>query len=183
MARDVAINNEGQISTIQMQAILTIAKLYSRFGDHEDPDKIPIQVYGSSNLPEHQSHIFDSMIGKGSNGRPTPAILTKGEPIDNNARNFLRRKSACGNLPRNGLACDEYPYATTLQGGKDNFDLGLVSARLVNGSESRMQAGFNTAFYGNSPVNIGDNFLVIPLGGESGYFDRKWKWHPYPKPR
>ncbi len=144
-------------------------------------DMTPIQVYGSNNLPEHQDHIFDSMIGMGSNGRPTASVLTKRAPIPkaqkSKARNFLRNKSACGRAPRGNQACDEYPYITTLQGGKANFDLGNVSVRLVSRAESDMQGRLIKASYKYSPINTGDNFMVIPLGGRSGYFDKSWKWN------
>jgi hypothetical protein len=44
-----------------------------------------------------------------------------------------------------------------------------------------MQGGFMSAFYGGVPVGSGDAFLVIPLGGTSGYFDKTWKWHRFPQ--
>jgi len=181
LARDIAkgAKRGGSriISTTQMYYMLTIAKLYSRFGDRTRDDRTPIQVYGSNNLPEHQDHIFDSMIGMGSNGRPTASVLTKRASISKNARNFLRNKSACGRALRGSQACDEYPYATTLQGGKANFDLGNVSVRLVDAGESIKQGELVKKSYNNSPINTGDNFMVIPIGGISGYFDKNWKWH------
>ena len=86
-------------SILEMQAIYTIARLYSRFGDHTEMDKIPVQVYGSNNLPEHQDHIFDSMIGLGSNYRPTSFVLTRaGNEV--NDRNFLSHKGVSGGYPR-----------------------------------------------------------------------------------
>ena len=177
MSRDVATSGQG-ISIIRMQSILTIAKLYSRFGDHAEMDKIPIQVYGSDVLPQHQNHIFDSMIGLGSNGRPTSGILTYTGPRTAAKTSFLSRKSVCGGYPRPPMQnCDEYPYATTLQGGTINYDAGNVSVRLVSRSESNIQGRLIGASYSNSPIGIGDNFIVIPLGGQSGYFDKRWRWH------
>jgi hypothetical protein len=181
MSKEVA---QRGASLTEMEAIYIIARLYARFGDHTEMDKIPIQVYGSNNLPEHQSHIFDSMLGLGSNGRPTSFVLTRVSSEINN-RNFLGRKSVCGGYPRaispNGRKqdCDEYPYNSTLQGGLENYDNGYVSVRLVSQYESRKQGRFIRKFYDHAPVNIGNNFIVIPLGGISGYFDKAWKWHEF----
>ena len=72
---------------------------------------------------------------------------------------------------------DEYPYATTYQGGTENYDKGLVSVRLVDRDESNTQGRLVGTSYKNSPINIGDDFLVIPIGGVSGYFDKTWRWH------
>jgi hypothetical protein len=141
-------------------------------------DKIPVQVYGSNNLPEHQDHIFDSMIGLGSNYRPTSMKLTYSGPRKQATTSFLSRKSVCGGYPRPPMQnCDEYPYATTLQGGTVNYDAGNVSVRLVSRIESNTQGRLIRASYQNSPIYIGDDFLVIPLGGKSGYFDKTWRWH------
>jgi len=186
LARSIAKGAKGgigkTISTTQMYYILTIARLYSRLGDDTSNDMIPIQVYGSNNLPEHQDHIFDSMVGMGSNGRPTAGVLTRvGNEINN--RNFLAKE--CQGYPRprssNGgkQHCDEYPYNSTLQGGTENFNLGNISVRLVPADESNKQGGFIRSFYSKAPVDMSDNFLVIPLGGTSGYFDKNWRWHEY----
>jgi len=141
-------------------------------------------VYGSNNLPEHQKHIFDAILGFGSNGRPTSFLLTRiGNEVNNRA--FLSRKSVCGGYPRatsssgDKQACDEYPYNSTLQGGTNNYDLGNVSVRLVPSDESQLQGQFIKKTYKNAPININDHFLVIPLGGVSGYFDKTWRWHVF----
>jgi hypothetical protein len=76
-------------------------------------------------------------------------------------------------------ACDEYPYVSTIQGGRENFNSGLVSTRLVSRTESDLQGGFIHTFYSGAPVGDGDKFIVIPLGGISGYFDKKGLWHEY----
>ena len=174
----------GEVDIVESTYLLTIARLYARLGDHTEMDKIPLQVYGSNNLPEHQSHIFDAMIGLGSNGRMTSNVLTRVGRKDND-RNFLSRKGVCGGYPRaqsagcGRQACDEYPYNSTLQGGTGNYDLGRVSVRLVPAGESQLQGQFIKKFYRNSPVSIGDNFIVIPIGGTSGYFDKSWRWHAF----
>jgi len=159
--------------------IYTLARLYARFGDHTSDDMIPIQVYGSNNLPEHQAHIEAAMWGLGSNRKHTTPILHKVRKDVNN-RNFLGRKAVCGGYPRDdGQHCDEYPYNSAFEGGTANFDLGNVSVRLVNAVESRRQGKFIKKFYGKAPVGNGDTFLVIPFGGTSGFFDKKGLWNDF----
>ena len=160
--------------------LYTLAILYSRFGDHtSDDDMIPIQVYGSNNLPEHQAHIEAAMWGLGSNRKHTTPILHKVRKDVNN-RNFLSHKGVCGGYPRpQGKHCDEYPYNSAFEGGTDNYLLGNVSVRLVDATESRRQGRFIKKFYGKASVGNGDTFLVIPLGGTSGFFDKRGLWHGF----
>ena len=174
-----AVREGATIGPSALSYIYVLARFYARFGDHTNDDMIPIQVYGSSNLPEHQAHIEAAMLGLGSNRKPTTPILHKVRKDVNN-RNFLGRKAVCGGYPRvDGQHCDEYPYNSTFEGGTDNFDLGNVSVRLVNGAESRMQGRFIKKFYDNAPVGNGDTFLVIPLGGTSGFFDKRGLWNGF----
>ena len=180
LLRDV---EQGNIGISQMQYLITLARLYARFGSvsrerRRRDDKIPIQVYGSNNLPEHQSHILDSMTGRGSNRHPTKALLHRGS---RQSRYFLKRNDACGNTPRGILACDEYPYNTSIEGGKNNFIRGKVSVRLISKSESSIQGGFMSSFYTGAEIGLRDAFIVVPFGGTSGYFDKSWNWHQVPK--
>ena len=108
----------------------------------------------------------------GSNGRPTPALLTKKEP--KHKRNWLDNViSNCGG------ARDEYPYASVYEGGKENYYKGSVSLRCVSKDESGLQGGFNSSFYRGAQIGVGDMFLVIPLGGQTGYFDKRGIYHRY----
>ena len=178
VARDMAQDAASRgASLTEMEAILTIARLYSRFGDHSEDDKIPIQVYGSNNLPEHQDHIFDAILGLGSNGRPVPFVLHR--KVGKRNDGFLN-KALC---TQNGKCRDEYPYNTTYEGGEENYYKGLVSVRYVSRSESSRQGAFINTFYSRSPTPLmdGDTFIVIPIGPKSGYFDKTWKWHSFPE--
>ena len=103
------------------------------------------------------------------------------------SRHGIIRSTTCGewNYQERGrrvllLSPDPFdPYNSTLQGGDENYNLGRVSTRLVPATESRKQGQFIKKFYRSSPVNIGDNFIVIPIGGVSGYFDKTWRWHEF----
>jgi len=167
----------GEVDIVESTYLLTIARLYARFGDHTEMDKVPLQVYGSNNLLEHQSHIFDAMIGLGSNGRMTSNVLhRKTGPRDDK---FLK-DVLCTEA---GKCRDEYPYNSTFEGGESNYYKGYVSVRYVDKRESGRQGAFIDTFYRRSPTPLsnGDTFIVIPLGGISGYFDKTWKWHSFPK--
>ena len=182
-------NTGGYIGVSQMYYILTIAKLHSRFVAAGIKDggfpKIPIQVYGSNKFPKHQDHIFDAMVGKGSNGRPIPSLLNRGSKSVSTDRSFLG--SVCGGYPRplandgSKQACDEYPYNSSIQGGNSNYHLSNVSIRLVPARESNQQGGFISKFYNKNGLSSGSGlpFLVAPFGGDSGYFDNKWRWNKY----
>jgi len=181
LRKAVSKDGEGFVGLSHLSYIYIVARLYAKtIAREDDPlEMTPIQVYGSSSLPEHQAHIENAMIGLGSNRRPTPAVLTRVGSKDND-RNFLGRKTVCGGYPRlDGQHCDEYPYNSTLEGGTENFNLGNVSVRLVSGHESRMQGKFILKSYTRSPINVGDKFVVIPIGSTSGYFDKRGLWHEF----
>lgn len=87
-------------------------------------------------------------------------------------------------MPNCNGARDEYPYASTYEGGKKNYDKGRVSLQCVSRSESGRQGRFIGVFYGSeTPLYDGDTFIVVPMGGISGYFDKRWMWHSFPKGR
>jgi|GEM_PF-3835151 len=69
-----------------------------------------------------------------------------------------RRKSVCGGLgsvPREGWSCDEYPFASTYQGGE------YASFAIVPEAENSRQGGQLSRFYRASAVRAGDTFLVV----------------------
>jgi len=165
-----------QLSISEMIYILKAVRLASRLGeDDRDEDNIPIQVYGSNNLPEHQQHIFDSMIGLGSSRYPTSAVLNKKDGERNDK--FLD----CALPTATGLCRDEYPYNSTYQGGEANYNAGKVSVRYVSRRESSRQGNFIKRFYNEVPLNDKDTFLVIPIGSATGFFNKSGQWNSVPK--
>jgi len=177
VARDAAIDNEGQVSIIQLHMIWTIAKLYSKYAEREasetDSDKIPIQVYGTNNLHEHQLHIGASMLGPHKTNRyPTSVLLHRGE---RQSRYFLNNAMCTAK----GKCRDEYPYNTTIEGGAHNYAMGRVSVDYVSRSESGRQGNFIDTFYSSANINQKDAFFVFPFAPISGYFDKKWIWYSY----
>lgn len=186
-------------------AAAILLKLYSRLVSRKShpPLLTPVQVYGRNNLRQHQRHILDSMIsirdvqrvGTSSNFlqtgalKPTSTWLTRGLQYQKENRSFLE-KSVCGkktDRPVGRNYCDEYPYNSTLQGGNTAYYDGNVSTRLVTQKESNAQGGNISTFYDKNnlisfPFHLDINdFVVLPIGSTSGYYDRRWKWKKVPK--
>ena len=62
--------------------------------------------------------------------------------------------------------CDEYPFASTLQGGLLNYNAGWVSLRLVPIQEGRAQAVLLSSFYRKNKLNsVGKPFLSLAIPG------------------
>jgi hypothetical protein len=68
-----------------------------------------------------------------------------------------RRVSICGRVraPRAGESCDEYPFASTYEGGE------YASFAIVPVAENDLQGRQLSAFYWAHGVQAGDTFLVV----------------------
>ena len=88
--------------------------------------------------------------------------LTRREPP--HSRGWLRKLGCMGSRNSN-LDCDEYPYASTHQGGAD----GLSTFHILNARDNRIAGGILSAFYAQCKIkgnsNYGDQFFVIPIKG------------------
>jgi Deoxyribonuclease NucA/NucB len=81
-----------------------------------------------------------------------PRVLTRAS----GARQRANRQAACGHWrPGSRLSCDEYPFASTLQGGRGASIAGVPKV------EQRRQGGALRAFYAKQRVRVGDQFLVV----------------------
>lgn len=75
-----------------------------------------------------------------------------------------------------GLDCDEYPYATSAEGGREGYDRGIVALEPVSIGDNRGAGGKLRAFYNNPkcpvPTGGGSNsrFQVEPLPGSPTTF-------------
>jgi RHS repeat-associated protein len=138
---------------------------------------VPTLVNGIS-MPLTSIHIADALTGFGSNGRASPFVLSH---IPAQSRRWLNKTGVCPSPRPAGLWCDEYPYASTLQGGELNWP-DTVSVRLVPNLEQREQARVLKKFYKNAKVDAGGLTptsiflnLVAPL--PTFYIDRKGRKH------
>ena len=83
-------------------------------------------------------------------GKPSRLTRTKDESLKKQ-----NRKESCGNMkPGKGMSCDEYPFASTYEGGT-----GAVIAA-VPIKENNSQGGQLSAFYGKNDIQDGGCFEV-----------------------
>lgn len=164
-----------------LEFIYILARLYDRVlaKERDTPDRTPIQVYGSDYIPEHQDHIFDAMFvpWRWSSNKWwfSPSFLHYRGPNNAHDRSWMDKY-----LPeKKGVRRDEYPYASVEEGGE--IHKLWISLRYVSSRESSQQGRFNRALYEGAPVATGGLFVVIPIGSETGYFNTKGNWNPYPK--
>jgi hypothetical protein len=122
-----------------------------------DQDRTPIWVVGGMDLPDHQSHILRA-ITRGMK----PMLLHRYRGTGTKpgwSRAWLSGDSRCVAARQSGLNCDEYPFATSLEGGSHNNP----SVQGVDPTESVLQGGRLSAFYGSCSVSEGDEFVVLPV--------------------
>jgi RHS repeat-associated protein len=142
--------------------------------------KVPVMVNGWAS-PQTTRHIWDSLNGNGgTNGDvpyPLSFILIKG-PGRDDVRPGVRNSSIrCGNRPA-GYDCDEYPYASTFNGGDAMYELGAVSLRAVPSGDNRIQGAKLKSFYTKNGIGTGEPFinLAIPYG-PNFYIDKNGNAH------
>jgi RHS repeat-associated protein len=144
---------------------------------------VPMIVFGEG-FDGHANHIRDAQLGNGSNFIPAPFALNRFPAWP---RGWLRFTSECDEEARaraGGVkACDEYPFASTRQGGPVNYVLGTASLRLLDLDESNRTRNFIGSFY-NSAIRSTDGFSkdsrFIALGiqgAKSFYTDRAGNVH------
>jgi len=157
-----------------MIGLVMAAKKYCETNDSCKP-KFPILIYGL-NHGELTDHVYDAITGEGSTGVPLPNVLKYIKP--GNPRSWLNKTSSCNLQARakynETMDCDEYPFASSQQGGKTNS----VSLRLIdptdNRSGGRLLGGMLKA---DRTVAGKDSYIVlahsmVPL---SFYWTRKGK--------
>ena len=156
--------------------------------------KIPTIVWGSD-LPETSAHIFKAQTGSGytkdnENGslggaQPISPLLSHTTPRQPGS--WYESQPQCRNRGYGSnsvrLFCDEYPYASTAQGGKTNYDANKVSIHPVPSYEQRgsgSQGARLRSFYSRAVVGKGGKndpsswFLTFatPVGPSTFWIDR-----------
>ncbi|WP_425507957.1 NucA/NucB deoxyribonuclease domain-containing protein [Tahibacter caeni] len=149
---------------------------------------VPIIVFGSE-FPDHALHIGEALIGQGSNFKPISPALNRTPAWP---RGWYNRAPECDRKSRDAYgasnsgksaACDEFPFATTRQGGPVNYVLWGVSLRLLDLNESSRTGGFIDSFYGTamiSPDGISrwSRFVALGIPGSKSFFtDRMGRVH------
>jgi deoxyribonuclease NucA/NucB len=108
--------------------------------------RLPVFVVESKKTPAIAAHVRQALAAD------QPRVLTRAS----GARQRANRQAACGHWPRGSrLSCDEYPFASTLEGGRGASIAGVPRV------EQRRQGGALRAFYAKERVRVGDRFLVV----------------------
>jgi hypothetical protein len=105
---------------------------------------LPVLVIDSSKMPTIAAHI------RLAQAQGYPSTLTR---LTNEERIKSNRQAACGNFARPaGYECDEYPFASTYEGGQG------ASVAAAPPHEQRVQGGTISAFY--RKLQDGSQFTV-----------------------
>lgn len=118
---------------------------------------LPIFVIDATKMPNIAAHV------KQAQAQGQPSILTY-IGAENNSLNTNNRNAACRlqPIPRPpGQQCDEYPFASTYEGGA------TASAVLVPGGENQSQGGSLSKFYASNNLQKGSRFQVMVSGAPS----------------
>jgi hypothetical protein len=102
-------------------------------------------VFGG-NYIEHAHHVSDAQ----KSGIPAALTYLPG----GHRPQWYRYKAPCMNKPA-GTDCDEYPYRTTVEGGPERYEAGLVSLRPMSAAGNRGAGGFLGAFYAACGIDVG----------------------------
>ncbi|MEU8543146.1 NucA/NucB deoxyribonuclease domain-containing protein [Streptomyces sp. NPDC048717] len=108
-------------------------------------------------IREAAQHVYDAQRRiKGQPGLSTPLHrLTNKSRIGKNRAAVCKKK-----YPRpKGRSCDEYPMASTREGGKDEAR-GLSSHRMINAKQNSKAGTRLNQFYGNNRIMDGDGFFA-----------------------
>lgn len=129
-------------------------------------------------------HMGLAMFGNGSTSDQTPKFLPFLLNKHEGRRDVKPRigKKGCPGVGGGILVCDEYPYASTREGGNANYKKGLVSLQWVPKTEGSRQGVLLKKFYKKAKVldfSPGSLFLNVSLPTyETAYIDRATgKWH------
>jgi hypothetical protein len=112
---------------------------------------LPIFVIDASVMPSIAAHVQQAQV------QGQPSILTY-IGAENDSLNTNNRNAACRLLPSPrpvGQQCDEYPFASTYEGGA------TASAVLVPAGENQSQGGSLSNFYVTNNLQNGSRFQVM----------------------
>jgi hypothetical protein len=112
----------------------------------DDQRRLPVFVVDSTKTPDIAEHVRAALAAG------HPRVLTRAP----GTRQRANRQAACGHWPKGSrLSCDEYPFASTLEGGRGASVAGVPKV------EQRRQGGALRAFYAKERVRVGDQFGVV----------------------
>jgi hypothetical protein len=109
-----------------------------------DRERLPVFIVDSKRTPAIAAHI------RAAQAAGKPAILHRALPTPRD-----RRPGACRGWRGPG-SCDEYPFASTIEGGPGKASTAGVPLR-----EQKLQGGDLLAFYRRHRIGNGDAFVVV----------------------
>ncbi len=116
--------------------------------------KLPVLVIDADKMPEKAKHIVFAQAVLGY-----PKVLTRDTDT---GRRDDRRESVCKGWNLGPLSCDEYPFASTYEGGDaTKSSLGRTASTFpIPRREQSIEGGTILQFYRNNQVGDGDKFIV-----------------------
>jgi hypothetical protein len=145
---------------------------------------VPIVFWGND-VNEITEHQFKAVTGSGYTINNTSGATGQSVPIspalhrgDMRSPDRWRYKQPQSVGRSRTSQVDEFPYASTIEGGESNYNMGLVSLHQVNGSQNASNGKRLQLFWDKPTVNVtkyGTNrlyslFLNVPVPGLGGSF-------------
>nr|WP_314550905.1 RHS repeat-associated core domain-containing protein [uncultured Ottowia sp.] len=142
--------------------------------------KVPLVSHGIE-LVGHAMHIWASLHGFGntlSGAGYTSSFLVRG--ATNHKRGWYNKYYPCNRgVKGDKLSCDEYPFASTLNGGHANYLNDSVSLQLLPQHESDRQRELLGKFYSRANISAGKPFISVANPLVPSYFiDKHGAKHP-----
>jgi hypothetical protein len=142
---------------------------------------VPIVFWGND-VNEITEHQFKAVTGSGYTVNNQSGAIGQSIPISpalhrygaGHSRTWMYDEpQSTGRSKVHRLDTDEFPYAKTVEGGKKNYQMGLVSLHVLNASQNRSNGSRLQKFWDNPTVNVAkyeDNparslFLNVPVIG------------------
>lgn len=173
----VTVRTRGRVPLLQLVAAILVLLLglsyLESLPERGRQRKIPVFVVDAKRMPHVAAHIqFAWKLSP-----PKPRLLHRADALQGRAN----RRVACADAPPpvqpDDPECDEFPFATTLEGGRG------ASIAPVPPVENRRQGGALSAFYRKEGVRVGDPFQVRVKGDPKRYLPkgtsadpRTWSW-------
>src|SRR5262249_23491678 len=129
----------GEFTRKLLQSLALISPLLSEVADQQTQNQqgIPVILFGKADVPDIYQHVFDAEQGQGD-GVSGPVFVDgfMTRKVPSYDRSWLR--SICGpNRRARGVDCDEFPMASAVEGGPENYLENRVSVREVSASDNR----------------------------------------------
>jgi hypothetical protein len=143
----------------------TVAAQCIALGITDDCETTPIFAPGF-NVNEAAQHDLDAIKGVNVSTGPKPALLNY-QPIPlRPSRSWYRTQIPCITNSYNSATeqCDEYPFASTVEGGPGVDGGPGASLRIIDKSHNEGEGTYLTRFYQVCEVNESDpEFLIVPI--------------------